>query len=680
MTIGDRRLFVCDCEGSMRIDGGRLAAALGTEAVPVLTQLCRSQIDAVRGATTAARPAIVCCTQEAPLFAEIAGEAGGTAPLTFVNIRERAGWSVEGGGAVAKMAALIAEAAVDVPPATTVAMTSDGVVLVLGRGETALEAARQLARRAKVTLVVTGDDELMPPPVTALPVFRGTVRRADGHLGAFTCIVDGFAATRPSSRRVLAFGAATDGQVLSADVIVDLTGAPPLFAAADRRDGYLRAEPSDPVRVQRVLFDAADLIGTFEKPRYLRVDPALCAHSRNGRVGCDLCLDVCPTGAVTPAGDHTRVDAYVCSGHGACASVCPTGAIVFDVPRAEGLLERLRVLIRTYRTAGGRHPVLLIHAAEAGGAVIDAIARHGRGLPAHVVPFAVNAVTMVGLDLLLAALAWGAAQVRLLAGAEADDDLAALETHARLIDAVMAGLGYPGGRVVIDRVADPADLEAALYAPPPPAPAEAARFAGSADKRTTQRLALDHLHAHAPAPVDLVALAPGAPFGSIVLDLGRCTLCLSCVGVCPTAALGDNPDRPQLTFVESACVQCGLCRVTCPENAIALAPRLAFGAAASEKRTLKAEEPFRCIRCGKPFATPSTIARLRERMAGHSLFATPARLKLIEMCEDCRVVAQFEEPAPFAAAPRPVPRTTDDYLREREAARLRPPPGDDEAT
>ena len=37
------------------------------------------------------------------------------------------------------------------------------------------------------------------------------------------------------------------------------------------------------------------------------------------------------------------------------------------------------------------------------------------------------------------------------------------------------------------------------------------------------------------------------------------------------------------------------------------------------------------------------------------------------MCADCRVVAMAEQVAdPLAGAPRPLTRTTDDYLRERD--------------
>jgi ferredoxin len=60
----------------------------------------------------------------------------------------------------------------------------------------------------------------------------------------------------------------------------------------------------------------------------------------------------------------------------------------------------------------------------------------------------------------------------------------------------------------------------------------------------------------------------GAPFGAIELNVEGCTLCLACVSACPTGALSDNPERPMLRFTEDACVQCGLCKATCPEKVI----------------------------------------------------------------------------------------------------------------
>ncbi|MBK8907350.1 MAG: 4Fe-4S ferredoxin [Rhodospirillales bacterium] len=666
MKVHGRRVLVCNCERTMTPDAARIAAALGAEAPVVHSHLCRTQIDAFREAVGGGEPLLVCCTQEAALFGEVAVAVRPDADVAFVNIRERAGWSAEGRRAHAKMAALIAEAALDIPPTPAVTIKSAGVCLVYGPADVGIAAARRVAGRLSVTCLVSDGTGALPPSVRDVALFAGRIREAKGHMGAFEVVVDGFAVCRASAREALAFEAGRDGARSICDVILDLSGGAPLFPAADKRDGYVRAEPSDPVAIQRALFDIADLVGEFEKPRYVRVDPSICAHSRNGIVGCTNCLDVCPTAAITPVGDHTAVDAPVCSGHGACASVCPTGAIVFDLPRGPALFERLRVLTRTYRNAGGGDMVLLIHDPRHGDEMIDIIARTGGGLPANVVPFPVTEITMVGLDLLLTALAYGVAQVRILAAPEHRDALDPLRRHAELVETVMTGLGYVGNRIVIGEAADPGDLERDLAEPPPPSLANPATHRVTGEKRTTLTLALDHLRRDAPEPVDVLALPAGAPFGEVRLSLDRCTLCLACVGVCPMAALGDNPDRPQLTFTEINCVQCGLCRNTCPENAIALTPRLNFAAGARRPATLKEEAPFHCIRCGKPFGTQSTITRLVERLAGHSMFAGAGRIDAIKMCEDCRVIAQFDAPQPMAGGQRPRPRTTDDDLRERE--------------
>ena len=92
--------------------------------------LCRDQIDQFRKANAIGSPITVTCTQEAPLFEEVAGDR---ADLTFVNIRETGGWSNEATQAGPKMAALIAAAAEPLPELPVVSMSSDGVVLEIGR-------------------------------------------------------------------------------------------------------------------------------------------------------------------------------------------------------------------------------------------------------------------------------------------------------------------------------------------------------------------------------------------------------------------------------------------------------------------------------------------------------------------------------------------------------------------
>jgi ferredoxin len=123
-----------------------------------------------------------------------------------------------------------------------------------------------------------------------------------------------------------------------------------------------------------------------------------------------------------------------------------------------------------------------------------------------------------------------------------------------------------------------------------------------------------------------------------------------------------------LRFIEDACVQCGLCRNTCPESVITLEPRVNFRAEAKSPRLIKEEQPFECIRCGKPFGTRSSVERIVEKLSGkHWMFQDSKQVERIRMCDDCRVAAQFESGNdPFAMGERPKTKTTDDYLRERE--------------
>jgi ferredoxin len=437
------------------------------------------------------------------------------------------------------------------------------------------------------------------------------------------------------------------------------------------REGYLRADPGDPAAVLRAALRARDLIGTFDKPRYITFTEDLCAHSRSKIVGCRRCLDLCPTGAITPAGDHVAIDANICAGCGQCAAACPTGAASYAMPPADTLMRRLRVLLTTYRDAGGTQPVLLLHDEEHGAALIDALARHGDGLPANVLPVAVNEITQVGLETVAAAFAYGASAVRFLLRGKARHDTAGLMRTIALAQPILTGLGFAGERLAAIETDDPDALGQALRAIAPATPApRPASFQPVGAKREVLRLALRELHQSAPAPVDVIALPQGAPFGAVQVNAEGCTLCLSCVSACPTGALLDDPERPMLRFVEDACVQCGLCQATCPEKVITLTPQIDFRAATASARVLKQEEPFHCIRCDKPFGVKSTIERVAAKLEGrHWMFKGQAqRLDIIKMCEDCRVTAVHNENFdPYGAPPRPPPRTTEDYLREREA-------------
>ena len=670
MAERPRNILICSCEDSMPLNGEAVRKVCRGADVIEGRQLCRAELERFRKAAAGGEPMVVACTQEAPLFEEAAGAIKDSGAITFVNIRETAGWSKDAKSAGPKMAALIAMAAEPASDTGFVPLNSEGVTLIYGKDEKAIEAAQLLKDHLDVTVLIKPPGAMTPLRVTEFPVVKGSIRQAKGYLGAFELTVDDYAAPAPSSRGELAFGPARNGATSRCDIVLDVSGGAPLFPAADLRDGYLRADPGDPAAVLRAVLKARDLTGTFDKPRYITFTEDLCAHSRSKIVGCRRCLDLCPTGAISPNGDHVAIDPQICAGCGQCAAACPTGAAAYALPPSDALLNKLRALLGAYREAGGKQAVVMFHDAEHGGELIDALARHGDGLPANVLPLQVNEVTQVGLEAVAASFAYGASAVRFVNRAKPRHDLGGLHKTIALAEPILSGLGFAGARVSTIDTDDPDALGESLRAI---APMDGAAKPATFCRRRTQTRRDAACSARAACGGARTGRHHRAAAGRAVRHhRGQCrrlhALPVLRVGL-PDRRASDDPERPTLRFAEDACVQCGLCQATCPEKVITLKPQIDFRAATAMARIIKQEEPFDCIRCGKPFGVKSSVERVAAKLEGkHWMFKdSKKRLDVVKMCADCRVNVMAEENFdPFGAPQRPKVRTTDDYLRERE--------------
>ncbi|MBU1358870.1 MAG: 4Fe-4S binding protein [Gammaproteobacteria bacterium] len=438
------------------------------------------------------------------------------------------------------------------------------------------------------------------------------------------------------------------------DLVLDLGDAPLIEWHAPPQGYFHLPGGMADARATRTLLRLGDLVGEFEKPKFFDYRQKLCAHSRNEVVGCRACIDVCSAHAVTGDAPRQRivVNPNLCVGCGACTTVCPTGALAYTYPRAPDQGRRLRTLLATYAQAGGRDGTLLLHSQEGGQALVERLGREAQlgraqGVPAHVLPIGLWHAASTGIDLWLSAVAFGASQVVVLStGEEAPQYLSALRQQMDIAQTVLRGLGYGGTHFRLIEAATTDALDGALAGlrdTRQQVPAVAARFAVGADKRTTLELALDHLVEAAPAlkagtaGAPAIALPAGAPFGSIDVDKNACTLCLACVSACPASALQDNPNAPQLRFIEKNCVQCGLCATTCPEDAISLVPRLNVSPERKQPVLLNEARPWSCIRCAKPFGTQKAIEAMLGKLAGHAMFQGEA-LERLKMCSDCRVI------------------------------------------
>ena len=449
------KLLLCNCAGTQVLNADQIASACGVECSRVHTALCTTEL---QNAATLLQEGetVVACGQEQDVFRTLAEELGIDAP-GFVDLRDRAGWSEQGGDAMPKIAALAAEALLPQPNTPSVDVYSEGTCFIIGPGDIAFDLAERLSSTLAVTVLATDGAETVS---RAFDVVRGQVRNLTGALGGFSLRLDALQQAEPGGRGAFAWSEPRDGAISACDIVMDLSGGTPFLQAPAKREGYLRADPKDVIAVERLAFEAAQLVGTFEKPLYVRMEETLCAHSRAEQVACTNCLDICPTGAITPAGEHVQIDPMICAGCGECAAVCPSTAITYEDPPVAAVLSRMHILARTYRRAGGKAPRLLVHDAH-GAEMIRLAARFGRGLPADVIPLELPVISGFGHAEMLAALAHGFARVDVLLAPTTERD--ALDRELVLAQAI-AGSESLG---LIDE-ADPDALADLLYAQPVP--------------------------------------------------------------------------------------------------------------------------------------------------------------------------------------------------------------------
>ncbi len=530
----------------------------------------------------------------------------------------------------ARARALAGEPQHEFTPTSLVNFLSQGRLLIVGEDSDCLAMAAALRDDLECTIWVPSD----AAPETALEngfrVIRGGRPALKGALGQYKVSV---AQSDDAS--------GLDKKYLEYDLVLD-QGTPRLIDAEILPVGYY--SPSSPESLERDLKLLPGMTGEFEKPKYFQYNPGICAHGRSGVPGCTRCLDACPALAITSLGDTVNVDPYLCQGGGSCVAACPTGAMTYAFPQVSELLAHVQTLLGAYQEAGGEDPILLFHDGWSGMAIYGSLAE---SLSERIIPVQLEEIGSIGMDAWMAILAFGAAGVLMaVTGGTPARMRSELADQISFSQPILQGMGYPEGCLGLVDVEQPDAAERLGDSLPRSQVKRPARFVPQEDKRTTLRNAFNHLYSQAGSTRKVVDLPAAAPFGEIRVDKQACTLCMGCVAVCPTSALRDGADLPQLKFMEWDCVQCGLCETACPEKAITRHARFIYdNDKRHQVRLLNEEQPLCCIVCGKAFATQSMLKVVTEKLDGHWMFQSEDAKRRLHMCEHCRVKDMMQSQA-----------------------------------
>lgn len=307
-----------------------------------------------------------------------------------------------------------------------------------------------------------------------------------------------------------------------------------------------------------------------ERAPVVQFSAGSCLRGQRPHLPCERCAEACSVEAISLVGSGPRIDPATCLGCGACAAACPVGALA-----APGFMP-----------PPGTEKVLRIDCAR--------VPRHLRACEDWAVPChaGVTPALLVGQAPLDAPLrievvdrGWCAA-----CPAARDANQAALLT-ARLQSA-FAGIA---GVAVVPR-----------EAPLDPARAGAPGSGPERNRRAVFRALLTRVPAVPRGGIlaERAALAARAPHAALQPGVEIADSCADhgvCSAACPTGALARSEDEAgllALRFSPARCIECGRCAEVCPEQALALRPRMSVS-----DRTVVLRETATavCSRCERRF-------------------------------------------------------------------------------
>ena len=157
--------------------------------------------------------------------------------------------------------------------------------MIIAKDARVLSFADTLGEELAVTCVLEKQPTSVSPSRN-YDLSIGQIQSVSGGLGAFDVTFTQFATLIATGRGATQFTPPKETASSHCDIVIDLVSEQSLLAAEATRDGYLRAPNADALKLTLLGAQAKALVGTFEKPLYVKYEGSICAHSRSQKTGC----------------------------------------------------------------------------------------------------------------------------------------------------------------------------------------------------------------------------------------------------------------------------------------------------------------------------------------------------------------------------------------------------------
>ncbi len=359
--------------------------------------------------------------------------------------------------------------------------------------------------------------------------------------------------------------------------------------------------------------------------------------------GCEQCVHVCPTSALSSLDGRMTLDRHACVGCGVCASECPRGAIHLPGHSRPQLDAEIAELL-TNPALDVTEPRAPLFLCQRNASVLESMAGKGSSYPIGWLPVTLPCVGMVTVTMILRSFALGAAAVGVLACSEScrygqGERVAGRLDYCR--EFLSAVCHSPADVRLLEPSGTTSALAQELRRPFEPPISEAgasprASFSGATAAAEVHRA----LGARSSEPQDVSLSHPHSPFGVIRLEPQLCTGCGSCSRTCPTGSLTleQEHDSVSLVFDPALCTGCGQCVSRCPERAISGEKATDLEMLAAGRVRLYEDRGDRCELCGAVIGSRAMLRRVEELLSREGDGSAVAVSTITRFCPSCRLI------------------------------------------